>query len=231
MTSKDNISSVFSFINQKVQKYIKTEQLKNIVLDTYVRELERYFDANIDLIESIFYIDSEFVIKVIKEIKTNNDWENLWLYGLKGIDSYLNLFGFNIQKKIDFTTNCYELYCHEFKINKKSRKEIDLKFRGNNDDIYDFFYSGNKKADKLFKRKEFHIKRELVKIKSCLNEKDFEKLAKSTIHMFINRLFITKQRLNEMVLYGILTKFYKKEFGRNQIAIKQRKRRKNSTAN
>lgn len=231
LTSKDNISSVFSFINQKVQKYIKTEQLKNIVLDTYVRELERYFDANIDLIESIFYIDSEFVIKVIKEIKTNNDWENLWLYGLKGIDSYLNLFGFNIQKKIDFTTNCYELYCHEFKINKKSRKEIDLKFRGNNDDIYDFFYSGNKKADKLFKRKEFHIKRELVKIKSCLNEKDFEKLAKSTIHMFINRLFITKQRLNEMVLYGILTKFYKKEFGRNQIAIKQRKRRKNSTAN
>lgn len=81
-----NIHKVFSLVNQKTSSFVKFGQISNISLDTYKRELERYYGSNITSVESIFCIDSEFVVKVFDKIRVKNDWKSLWLYGLKGID-------------------------------------------------------------------------------------------------------------------------------------------------
>lgn len=211
ITSISNIHKVFSLVNQKTSSFVKFGQISNISLDTYKRELERYYDANITSVESIFWIDSEFVVKVFDKIRVKNDWKSLWLYGLKGIDSYLDSFGFNIHQKLLFVSECYESYSGEFKTNKLTKKQIDTLFREQYNYIYAFFKLNDKEVNKLFTHKDNSLRVHIKEIKSCLDEKQISNLVRSINHMFINRLFITKQRLNEMVLYGILTKFYKKE--------------------
>ena len=211
ITSMENICHVFSLVNQKTKAFVKSGHISDICLNTYKRELERYYDANITLVESIFCIDSKFVIEVFNRIRVENTWDSLWLYGLRGIDSYLNSFGLNIHQKLLFVSECYESYCNEFEANKITRKQIDTLFREQYNYIYNFFNSNDHEINKLFIHKEYSLRQPIIEINSSLYEEQTYNLIKSINHMFINRLLITKQRLNEMVLYGILTKFYKKE--------------------
>lgn len=211
VTSIENMYQVFSLMNRSTKTYIKSGQISNINMSTYKRELERYYDTNITSVESIFCIDSEFVINVYNKIKTENSWGSLWLYGLRGIDGYLNSFGLNIHQKLSFVSGCYESYCNEFEANKVTRKQIDTLFRDKYKSIHNFLNSDDKDVITLYNYKENALKQPIMEIKSALSEEQTNSLIRSINHMFINRLLITKQRLNEMVLYGVLTKFYKKE--------------------
>lgn len=108
-------------------------------------------------------------------------------------------------------SGCYESYSGEFKTNKLTKKQIDTLFREQYNYIYAFLKLNDKEVSRLFTHKDYSLRIHVKEIKSCLDEKQISNLVRSINHMFINRLFITKQRLNEMVLYGILAKFYKKE--------------------
>ena len=45
---------------------------------------------------------------------------------------------------------------------------------------------------------------------------DFDELIYSMIHMLLNRLFISKQRMHELVVYDLLHSYYKSMIARNK---------------
>ena len=68
-----DIGRVMEVFNLKIQKYIKNKSVHKVQLDTYIRELERYGKYTTDLAESLFSIDSNYTLKILKGINKNKN--------------------------------------------------------------------------------------------------------------------------------------------------------------
>jgi len=68
--------------------YYQEHLISNITTNTYKRELERYGSTTIESFETLFWLNSVLIIDIIK--LTNEDEKRRWLYGMKGIDVFLD---------------------------------------------------------------------------------------------------------------------------------------------
>ena len=79
------------------------------------------------------------------------------------------------------------------------------------DNFYKPFYQ-------ILEQKSENLKDSIAKIKDLQTtnklEVEFIGLINSFIHMMLNRIFKSKQRLHEMVIYSLLYRFYKSEMAR-----------------
>ena len=110
----------------------------------------------------------------------------------------------------------------EFKTDKKTRKQIDLKFRNNIALMEDVFMRDHKYIH-LFKRRTTKIKPAVEKLKRSLSQEQLCDVIASHVHMCINRLIKANPRLHELVLYGILEKYYKRHIGLLKHGVKKEK--------
>ena len=107
----------------------------------------------------------------------------------------------------------------EFDTTKVLGKQLNDKFRGERNKIEDFMVF--KKEDDLeytpilyiLEEKEKNIKNLVNEILNHKNENsllvDINNLIQSYIHMLMNRLFKSKNRMHEMVCYDFLCRYYK----------------------
>jgi thiopeptide-type bacteriocin biosynthesis protein len=95
-----DFTTIFLEFSRIFENELNENNIWNINIDTYKRELKRYGDFRIDEVESIFHIDSECILNLLKSIADSQDKENLrWLLGLSLIDSYFVAFSYNSDKK------------------------------------------------------------------------------------------------------------------------------------
>jgi thiopeptide-type bacteriocin biosynthesis protein len=92
------IGDVLSLFYSRLNPLIKESLVWKIQLDTYNRELERYGGGLIEEAESIFCIDSECIISIIKKIR-HQDENYRWMIALKMIDNLLSDFSLNLASK------------------------------------------------------------------------------------------------------------------------------------
>ena len=77
----------------------------NIQCDTYKREMERYGDNTIAIVEDIFFIDSEYIIRLLNHLTEENPEQHRWKQALTLIDSFLSAFLFELpQRKLLLNT-------------------------------------------------------------------------------------------------------------------------------
>jgi thiopeptide-type bacteriocin biosynthesis protein len=100
----------------------------------------------------------------------------------------------------------------EFKADKKVRKQIDLKYRGHIDQLEDIL-SKRHVFTSLFEDRTERIQPAVAHLKKNLTKAQIYNLIASHVHMCINRLTKTNPRMHELVLYGILEKYYKRCVG------------------
>lgn len=68
---------------------------------------------------------------------------------------------------------------------------------------------------KLIEIKSLKTKDVIVKInKLCIDDKLFDRILSSIIHMTMNRTFVAQQRKYEVLLYGFLERYYRSEIAR-----------------
>jgi thiopeptide-type bacteriocin biosynthesis protein len=142
------------------------------------------------------------------------------MIALKLIDSLLSDFGLNTQAKKSLIESMNNAYKIEFGYNEYNSKPFNIKFRENkqvvesvlNDTIKDKAFIG------LFK---FIVKRskvlypivEQIKRKSQKSV-DLDNLLKNYLHMMLNRLFRSKNRMHELVLYDFMRRYYTSEIAK-----------------
>ena len=78
-----------------------SNQIWNIQTDTYKREVERYGVNTMEYSESVFYFDSEMVVKAISVLDEYEE-KYRWLFALGAVDSFFNTFRIPIEKKQEF---------------------------------------------------------------------------------------------------------------------------------
>lgn len=179
--------------------------------DTYTREIERYGPDNMELCESIFAIDSAAVLGFLQRLN-KEDVPAHWLFGLKATDQLFELFGISLSERFELTESWSLALSKEFDLDKKQRKQINLNYRHSAAAIARVLKDNEAPAGvppfkDIFDKRHCDLFSLLATGK--LRNADKGKLIGSLCHMFLNRLFFSDQRANEMVIYFYLAKHYR----------------------
>jgi len=215
---------IIGIIHTKLDKYVKSDVVWKIQIDTYVREIERYHPSLIEPTESLFSADSVSAIAVIKYIDKFCTEDYRWMICLASIDSYLSSFTNDINTKLQIIASLSTSFKNEFGFTKESKrmKELNKLYRDNRSIIERVLCNNYDKHISILTR---HIKdREEVfiqiisEIKSiCIIKKiKYSDFIGSYVHMNINRIIPAENRLHELVLYDFVKRFYEGEIARKK---------------
>ncbi|GGE95458.1 thiopeptide-type bacteriocin biosynthesis protein [Flavobacterium limi] len=209
--------SIIGEINDLLAAEIN-EKIVAIMLDHYIREIERYDQHCIEKIEELFFYDTITVLPVMKNIMTGELSEtDRWLYGMIAIDKTLTDFQLSDEEKNIFVLNMNDLFSNEFEKDKSLNKQLDKKFRENEKLINDNLNKSNifsKLINQRSEKSQSNIKEIIALHKERKLAQNINTIISSYIHMNCNRLFRIKPREQEYILYDFLTRFYTKKIYR-----------------
>ncbi len=217
--SSDKIGAITSTIYNVLEPLLENRLLHKVQVDTYSRELERYGYQTIEESEELFRINSELIIKLLNSI--DDDENKRWLWGMKAIDMLLNEFNYDLQEKRDLLFDLKTDFANEFGMNKNVRKQLSMKFRTYRKHISELLdKTSQNEVDNILHTypKEYKkVASEIaLKIQPENTRIDKNYLMYSYLHMHCNRLFPSKQRMNEWVLYDLLYQYYYSELARKK---------------
>ncbi|GAA4275168.1 thiopeptide-type bacteriocin biosynthesis protein [Aquimarina gracilis] len=218
-TNPANVAEIINSFYEAIKEYIEEDLVWKIQIDTYQREIERYGIKTMEQSEALFFHDSTMIINFLDMVEGDEGEELRWLFGVRAIDALLNDFGYDEDRKLKLLEGLKTGFGAEFGMNKFLKKQLDKKFRDEKDKIKEFLVFERKDnpdyapiLDVLDQKSE-NGKAEVNSILSIMNANEIDRLMGSYIHMLMNRLFRSKNRLHEMVLYDLLYRTYKVAWG------------------
>lgn len=219
---KEKIGNVISTLKDLINEHIGRRYVRDIRIDTYHRELERYGYSLIDHAEKIFYHDSQLVINLLSIIKSeSNEYDKRWLTTLKVIDIYMDSFNLDIEEKYQFVKKMRDDFSREFNANKIQKRTITNKFQTAKHQINDIL-NGNETRTKIdYCIHEFSKKLNDV-CNVSYNKEDKEArlyYLSSFIHMHVIRIMKSKNRITEYVLYSYLEQFIRNKIGQAKYLV------------
>lgn len=211
---QEYIQLIIKIMNESINRRFKEKMIWKIQIDTYERELERY--KSIEKSESIFHIDSEMNLLILKSIKGNNTIK--WKIAICIIELYLSFLGPYVERKLralDYISNSFK---KEFGFNEYNSKTLNAAYREHKG-IIDAIIT-KKYNDREYIKCLNIIEKSKKNINKYYNNEtdDYIELA-DYIHMSFNRLFMSEGKKYELLLYVFLDKYYKSEIAKAKINI------------
>lgn len=169
-----------------------------------------------ELSEQLFHKESEFVLSTIIQIPTSS---NRWNICLKYMDSLLNFGGLTLLEKLTFSEDMRLAFANEFGNNKSNEKKLNQIFRERKANIELYLSTELSDSNMIIPLQHFkviseEIEREEISADAILTKKT--SLLSSYIHMFINRLFPSDQRLYEYAFYHLIHSYYQMLIGKRK---------------
>lgn len=187
-------SEVLQRIYTVLNPYLQQETIWNLQIDSYHREIERYFPEYMEATETAFHYDSLLVLSLLSHDHFTQ-FEDIRLFAsVKNVDHWLSLFNFSLQEKLDFCKSMESVFLQEFSAELKSH--INLKYRILKEDLHSFLTSSHFEEEFTIRNKN------LRNLKLCR-----ENLS-SYIHMSVNRWFSSEQRALELMTYSFASRYY-----------------------
>ena len=210
-----NFNFIFNRFYEIFFPIVNTGLAWNIQCDTYRREIERYGANSVSLVEEIFFLDSEYIIRLLHGQFNDNPELIRWKWALILIDSFLSSFSLDLPKRKELLGTLAENHKKEFGFtHHNATKQLNDKYRLFRKEIENVMLWENDSTDiiAVFKDRREAIFPLAEKIsgmeKSGELQVQMKSLLTSLIHMTMNRWFRTKNRLHEMVIYEILSRYY-----------------------
>lgn len=208
------LTSVLPRLNQLLNPKIQSGVIKNVTLDTYDPETERYGGSHgIELAESIFDVNSAFCLSVINKIDELGE-DSRWMFALRGIDSILNAFSLGLEQKKALVSQLREHFGREYNDNVVLRKSLGTKHRENQQNIVDSMEGVGifNKFNALIERHTSEIAIYAIQYRELDDQKQLTRslsdVISALLHMFNNRLFTAYGRQQEFVCYDMLKRYY-----------------------
>lgn len=213
-----DIGMVIHQIHVILDPYIQNRRIHALVYDTYTRELERYGTSSYEITESIFYYDSLFILKVIQSsLHHPSDNSLKWKSAIILVDDIFDITKISIEKRKIFCENKRNYFRQEFGFSQKDTLiQFNKKYRDNKSNIE---HAMNRKAIPEQMLSLLSERKALLEKMSYQLMQDtsinIENYISSIIHMTINRVFISSNRLCEMLIYDFLFRYYNSLIQRN----------------
>ncbi len=211
LNSEMSINDISSKVKFHINAYVASGMISKIQLDTYNRELERYRPETIEQAEELFFYDSELILDLFK---ANINTADLWKLAIYNVHKLFDDFQFSIDDRIKLSSVMKENFHIEHgltKNNKHAREKINDKYRELQKDIQHTLTERDSLVNQfteLFEQRSNHNQTIIDSIKKTHDSSTVQDLLTSIIHMSLNRLFSSKQRIQEMLVYDYLNRAY-----------------------
>jgi lantibiotic biosynthesis protein len=188
--------------------------IHQVVLDTYVREIERYGDTIIEEVESLFFNDSVAVLHYISLVNGEDSGLHRVLFAIRSIDTLLNDFSFSISAKRQLLKEAADGFINEFGGTAELTQQLNNKYREHQKSVFSILDSKNDEQNNFLEEAQIICERSqlntlaITEINKRKEQTDYLNLIGSLLHMFMNRLFIAQQRKYELLTYLFLERFY-----------------------
>jgi len=197
-------NKVLLLINDYLEQYINSGEISEFILDTYQREIERYGEETMEEAEFLFWKSSE---SILYEYIHFDDEEKI-IISLYYIDQILEYLGSTIQERVNWIKSSNHTFKQEFNADKNLNNQLDKKYRTFIDKYLGFLESDDYAPFRDFILDNINDSKEILQhIKHHSNS--LQSFFSSVFHMHINRMFISNQRLFEMIIYDYLFRYYK----------------------
>ena len=193
--AKGSAGEILDVMYRYLRCPVAEREISRVMLDTYIREVERYGTEAMDSCEDVFMGDSDMTLTYLLEPHTEND---RWIEGLKRMYGLVSTAYPDPQCQIDFLRKQADNYCKEFGVEGKNQQQLNTLYRKNRS-VVDSIVSENPGTDMP---SGFPALEEMLSSYGGVRDE----VLPSLIHMSMNRLFVVSQRLYEMTLYYLLTK-------------------------
>ncbi|WP_407485274.1 thiopeptide-type bacteriocin biosynthesis protein [Elizabethkingia miricola] len=204
-----NYYSTLNKLTVALEKYIDSEEVSNIINDTYTREIERYGEATVSYAETLFFHSSILSLNFLWA-----DDEERIIIILFYIDQLLSQIDLSTHQKLQWITDYNTSFKEEFNANKSLNQQLDKKYRTFYPKFQDFLLSPESKEFRDLILENLHLSNDVLEnicnsYNKDTNPRTLQFFFQSIFHMAINRMFISRQRLFEMVIYDYLHRYYK----------------------
>jgi thiopeptide-type bacteriocin biosynthesis protein len=204
-------------------------RLWRIELSTYEREIHRYGGPrNIERAERLFQFDSEAAREIVFACQGDAGATFRWQLALAGADRWLRDMGFDLEARRAFARRARDAYVQEFVAQNKAtqgwfaerfRKErkaiaplIDIEHQPTEPSL-----AAGLQALERRSRQSAVLIGEMRQMQSQNQlSTSLEDIAHSLIHMFVNRVLRSSQRMQELVIYEFLARLYDSEWARHK---------------
>lgn len=196
-------------INIGFQQYVYIGEISTIQIDTYNREIERYGENTIEDAEILFYQNSEFTLLCLPY-----DDEDKIIFSIFYINEILDKFSLEVREKLSWIQNFNGSFKEEFNADKNLNSQLDKKYRKFKPQLIKFIQSDEFLDERSaivshVEECDSTLQNILQQHQNQLLEMSLQSFFQSIFHMNINRLFVSNQRLFEMVIYDYLLRYYK----------------------
>jgi thiopeptide-type bacteriocin biosynthesis protein len=210
---------LLKIIFEDLQPYLESGQIKKIQADTYQREIERYGASTMALSEQVFHADSLAVLGIVNMLEGPEGEEYRWKIAARGLDILLDDFDFSLPMKKSLLGNLQKGFAEEFGGPKLLNKQLNDKYRKHQKNIESFLDETEDEQNEIedvisiFKERSAvnrGVAAEIIRLSTeeSGNPNQHWDLLSSYIHMYLNRLFVAKQRKHELIIYHFLEKYY-----------------------
>ncbi len=232
----NGFTAIITSMHNAASPFIEQKLVWKVQADTYEREIERYGINSMDLSEKLFFHDSRMIVTMLSMIEGDEGERIRWLFALRTIDVLLDDFGLNMEQKFDLITQFRENFGREFGLNRRLKEQLEAKFRKDRPHINELLDRANDEVSEmnplfqLLYRKSSDVKPIVEQILTLNSENrlfiPLNDLISSYSHMMVNRVFKSKQRLHELVMYDFLHRYYKSEIARRKYSAVNAQKKK-----
>lgn len=219
ITDFNKYGEAIMLIHSNLEPLIHQHLIAKIQTDTYKRELDRYGNNSIDLAEDLFFYDSIFVSDMINLLDSESEGTIRWQIAIRSVDTFLSDFNFSVEEKQKWVEQFSRSFFNEHGGKKELRILLDNKSRTLKQQIENVLNMDNDNEQEyypilqLLQERSFKMKSVIQTIlqmnKDNLLQINLDELIGSFIHMNLDRLFMGRNRTNELVVYDLLAKYYK----------------------
>ena len=218
-----NYHEVVSLFKDHSDPFLSNGLIHNIQFDTYHREIERYGPGTMEYSEKVFFYDSEMCVELIEVLRGDEKEEARWLTSLQATNALLDDFKYRQTEKLELLRKMSKRFGDEFHKNADLARQISRKYRDHRQKIDTVIFGEDdsvmgKYARTVIRKRSVMIEPLASRIVLYLEKEKkvlLDDLLGSYIHMMMNRMFRTRQRLMEMVLYDFLFRTYKSAMAKN----------------
>ncbi len=217
-------STVIEMIHDVLKEETDSHRVWNIQIESYQPELLRYGQSFIESAEIMFFFDSDAVVKTLSQFKGDIRDDVRWQIAALGISSYLDLFQMNLTERIDFFEAMGYSFLSEFNL-QNEKEQLKKKYRQFKDSLRSVL--GNNCPESLRTAKSIFLERD-ARIDRVLRMNGISPVdigkehCGDVIHMFLNRIFRSKPRFQEAILYDFFCQYFKSQLAIQRQQKKQR---------
>jgi thiopeptide-type bacteriocin biosynthesis protein len=204
------VGTVLTKLKRRLSKSVSYHLIREYQADTYRREMERYGDDMIELIEYYFYGSSELVAQYINLVGKRTFAYSYHSIAFVSVYELLVRFLPDITERISFLEKMVKLFYAEFATDKSLKIDLDQKYRELKTEIISLitneaYYHQLRLLPyaELFSNGIQNILKRVI----AFSSKRKHQLLADMIHMHLNRIFVDKQRNQELIVYYCLLKY------------------------